>query len=106
MLTRTELEKLRAFVVLAVRLTAGTTVQGGDALAILDAALAVPEAREWRLTWRGGKSSPTINKQKIYDLSRYPPAFMVSMLAEFESLPAGKVPSIESRTPAGPWVKR
>jgi hypothetical protein len=95
MLTRTELEKLRAFVVLAVRLTAGTTVQGGDALAILDAALAVPEAREWRLTWRGGKSSPTINKQKIYD-----------MLAEFNRYrdPAdGRDPRIECRTPATEW---
>ena len=48
-MTKTELEQVRAFVALAVRLTPGTTLQGGDAFAILDAELAKPEAREWRV---------------------------------------------------------
>ena len=48
-MTRAQLERVRAFVVLAVRLTAGTTVQGGECLDILDAELAKPEARQWRV---------------------------------------------------------
>ena len=48
-MTKTELEQVRAFVALAVRLTPGTTLQGGDAFAILDAEMAKPEAREWRV---------------------------------------------------------
>ena len=39
-MTRAQLERVRAFVALAVRLTAGTTVQGGECLDILDAELA------------------------------------------------------------------
>lgn len=85
-MTRAQLERVRAFVVLAVRLTAGTTVQGGECLDILDAELAKPEALEWRAVWPGG----------------YWQQYETMERAKYNSAAGGR---IESRTPAGPWER-
>jgi hypothetical protein len=67
-----------------------TAVDGQDALAILDAELARPEVREWRVSypsWRG------------MERSRFASLCAAQSFASHQRSKC----SIESRTPAGPW---
>ena len=97
-MTRAELEQVREVVLFAYgesQRVAGMTAKVDEALGILNSELAKPEAREWRLTWQGGKSSPVTDKEVIEN-------YLADALAT--EVGRQKCPRIESRTPAGPWV--
>lgn len=99
-MTRAELEQVRAWVERGVRLECGENddcdacMSGGVTLAMIDAELSRPEAREWRVTAIGNLTGNRLTPEPVASLEAAKQ--YAEELSSFRCV-------IEYRTPAGPW---
>lgn len=96
-MTKTELEQVRKGLDELIDVADGEGAlncanRGRDALAILDAELAKPEALEWRVSWFSWRG---IERNKFESLEKARD-FVARKRSGCE---------LESRTPAGPWER-
>ena len=96
-MTKTELEQVREALWTLIDIADGEGAlncanDGRESLAILDAELANPEAREWRVSWFSWRG---IERNKFESLEKARD-FVARKRSGCE---------LESRTPAGPWER-